>query len=530
MRGRRPALTALVGALVAVVLGPITASSAPLVRGGSPSNLVALYFNESAMGERCLDFRVDGVCVRPSATGVDIGIHWSYWEPVAWVETGTTEGFESFLPFAGEVVAAVNGLGIDDVFADLIVGDVLGLEAPDLPLDGGVASGSTASASEKRFTEARAFQIPYVYTWIQEQILGGQLVCGDPGNLCSVGLPYASELDLCWHTGACDVLDLVASTPSSLAAGDWEAAGSGLLDLVTAAPGVCLVDVVDRLLEDGGGLADLETGIASLGEDFADLVGATDGFGLEALGQTWGGCEGCAEPVPGIDALVNRFEETVATFGEHATSFDDPITDLQGTDQGRIERSCLGTWGALRPRHGRASQASDLVAQARAGYVAASLGFQPGLLNYARAVQELSGGSVPIDPAGIGEVLAQVPAAGGSSGGCSVAPGQLLRFDPHTEIYTRMKIQEGFPAGGEPCFEVGDLPVSWQIADKAAPFGDATGLIERLGSADSVEDLGVLGGQAGFSLWNHQGCCYYALSSGMPSIPGLAVGRSDPSP
>ncbi len=516
----RSALAALT--LLALAL-PVDAAS--LRRGtAAVENVTALYFNEASLSDDCLQMRVTGFCVKyvPPAS-IALGVAFSYSEPVAFVETGASEGFTSFLPIAGELIALVDDLGFDDLLEDLILGEILPgvTDPPSLPsFTPAIASAESSTGRKTQFVEAHAFGIPYVYSYVIQHALPTpyQLECDDPGSLCGWSLAYASELDFCWLTGVCDLFDTMVGSIENVATGDFAAAGSTFATFATALPGLCLLDVADRAAS--AFTPDPNLDLGELGPAWTEVFQGTDGFSLAGptLTQTFGSCTDCGFTLPSSDALTNVFDEyttALKDFENALPSLPDagPISDWTGSIQDRIQGFCLGSWGPLRMRHGHTVNTSDLVAHAKAAYTAAHLGYAPGMLNL-NALWSDALGATSFDPSTLLDLSSILEGMGLEvSGGseCSTSASRYVRFDPKTEIQNRMTEQQLFPKI-DTCNRVGDVPLTWQAADKLEPWGD---LVTGLTNAETPSDVSVVGGSSAFTLWNRQGCCLFLVTIGV---------------
>lgn len=512
--------------LVLALLTPHVPASATSLRRGhaAPENVVSLYFNEASLSDDCLHFRVTGFCLKfvPPAS-VALGVAFSYSEPVAFVETGAIEGFTSFLPVAGELLQLVDSIGFDEYLKDLILGELLpGVpNPPSLPsFTPAIASAKAGEGHNTQFMEAHVFGIPYVYSYVVQHALPPPylLDCDDPGSLCGWSIAYASELDFCWVTGLCDLFDVMYGSIDRLAAGEFAAAGTEFASLLTAVPGFCLLDVADRAASELAPDPNLELG--ELGPEFTNVFQGTDGFGIAGptLTQSFGSCADCGFDLPGADYLANQFDEfteTMEGFQDALPSLPDvgPISDFTGSTQERIQSYCVGSWGPLRMRHGHQVNVSDLVAHAKGGYSAAHLAYAPGMMNVNHLwASALDGAS--FDPSGLTDLSSILTSLGidpGSDDQCSTSARDYVRLNPHTEIHNRMTEQQLFPRI-DTCNRVGDVPLTWQAADKLEPWGD---LVSNLGGATSPADLSVLGGASAFTLWNRQGCCLFLVTIGV---------------
>ncbi len=516
-------LTAVLLVLACGDVGPAAAAS--LQRGtAAVENVVSLYFNDASLTDDCLKFRVTGFCVKfvPPAS-VALGVAFSYSEPVAFVETGATEGFTSFLPVAGELIGLVNAIGFSDYLKSLILGELLPgvTDPPSLPnFTPSIASAKAGEGHDTQFVQAHAFGIPYVYSYIVQQSLPSPylLDCDDKGSLCGWSLAYASELDFCWVTGLCDLFDVMYGSIDKLASGEFAQAGTEFASLFTTLPGFCLLDVADRAASSFEPDPNLQMG--DVGPKFTEVFQGTDGFGIAGptLTQTFGTCADCGFQLPGADYLksvVDEYTSTMESFQNALPSIPNlgPISDFTGSAEERIQGFCLGSWGPLRMRHGHEINVSDLVAHAKAGYTAANLGYAPGMMNinylWSKALQGVS-----FDPSklvDLGSILSKMGIDVPGSEQCSGSASNYVRFDPKTEIYNRMTEQELFPKI-DTCNDVGDVPLTWQAADKLEPWGD---LVTKLASAESPSDVSVVGGSTAFTLWNRQGCCLFLVTIGV---------------
>ena len=232
---------------------------------------------------------------------------------------------------------------------------------------------------------------------------------------------------------------------------------------MAAVPGYCLMDVVDRALTEfsppaAGPYADN----AELFSSFDAVFDSTGGFGVAGgeASQAFGACDDCGSTIDGTEVIDSQFGELTEGWGEMTGGLDSslPIGDFVGDVRDEIRMNCLGSWGPKRPREGHVKSTSDLAAMAKVMYRAADLAHQAGIFNYHYLLQ-LAGDAVSVDAPRekisgfLGDLGLPTPV-----GVCTPkAPVDYLRLKKSTEIHTRMKFQELFPAI-DTCEQIGSVP------------------------------------------------------------------------